>query len=288
VALAGYVKVVEARIAGGAINSPNFTMSGLATSTGKSTAAPLPGWTGGALTGTGNYYAGDSTPVKWGDWSFTPGIGYGGYYDVYATWVNVTAAQNMPPIWTVNNAGSAVVVSPSQTTGGNAWNLLGAGLKFNAGTAYSARLATPGTGATGKRASFDSVAWAASTPGAVTYTSVLPDGATGVALTGAGNDLTWTAGSSDSFFDVWFGTTSGSLTKAATIPEGSPATFDPETLGPLSLGTQYFWRIDAGNVDVVTPGAEYDFTTLVPEPSTALLGVLGGLGLMWIIRRRAA
>lgn len=286
--LAFYVNVLEARVSGGAQNLPNFTLSGIAISSGKSTAAPLAGWTGGVLTGTGNYYAGDTTPVKWGDWSFTPGTGYGGYYDVYATWVNVTVAQNMPPIWTVNNAGAAVVVSPAQTSGGNAWNLLGAGLKFNAGTAYSARLATPGTGASGKRASFDSVAWAASAPAAVTYNAILPDDATDIALTGTGNDLSWTAGSCNSFFDVWFGTTSGALTKVATLAEGT-TTWDPESWGALSQGTTYYWKIDAGNVDRLANGTEYSFTTLlVPEPSTALLGLLGGLGLMWITRRRTA
>ncbi|HOX57686.1 MAG TPA: PEP-CTERM sorting domain-containing protein [Candidatus Paceibacterota bacterium] len=285
--LAFYVNVLEARATGGAQNTPNFTMNGPAVSTAKSTAAPLAGWTGGVLSGTGTYYAGDTTPIKWGDWSFTPGTGYGGYYDVYATWVNVTVAQNMPPIWTVNNAGAAVVVSPAQTSGGNAWNLLGAGLKFNQGTAYSTRLATPGTGTGGKRASFDSVAWAASAPAAVTYNAILPDDATDIALTGAGNDLSWTAGSYNSFFDVWFGTTSGSLTKVATLAEGTTS-WDPESLAPLSLGTQYFWRIDAGNVDRLAGGTEYNFTTLVPEPSSALLGLLGGLGLMWIARRRTA
>lgn len=284
-AVAGYVNVVECRVSGGAQNSL-FTLSGLATSTGKSTAAPLAGWTGGTLTGTGNYYAGDSTPVKFGEWSFTPAAGYGGYYDVYATWVNVTAAQNMPPIWTVNNAGTAVTASPSQTTGGNAWNLLGSGLLFNAGTTYTTRLATPGTGATGKRASFDSVAWAASTPGAVVNGGPA-DGAINVPLTGAGNDLSWTAGSFDSFFDIFVELDLGSPIRVASDLPGTTLSFDPDSLNLLP-GTTYYWSVTAKNVDVTTPGPVWSFTT-VPEPSTFGLGLLGGLGMAaWIARRRTA
>lgn len=282
-AFAGYVYVVEARVSGGAQNSL-FTLSGLAISSGKSTAAPLAGWTGGALTGTGSYYAGDTTPVKYGDWSFTPGVGKGGYYDVYGTWQNVTAAQNMPPAWTIHNAGADATASPSQVTGGNAWNLLASGLQFNQGTAYTTRLATLGSNTAGKRASFDSVAWAASTPSAVSYTGPA-NGATDVAVTGT--SLSWTAGSKDSFFDVWFGTTSGSLTEIAA---GLSVTTLSLSLDSQNLqgGTQYFWRVDAGNVDINTAGTESGFTTVVvPEPSTALLSLLGGLGLAaWITRRR--
>jgi hypothetical protein len=257
-AFAGYVNVVECRVTGGAQNSL-FTMNGPAASSGESTAAPLAGWTGGALTVGGSYYAGDSTPVKWGDWAFTPGAGKGGYYDVYATWSAVTAAQNMPPLWTIHNAGADATASPSQVTGGNAWNLLASGLQFNVGTTYKTRLATPG------------------------------NGVTGIALTGAGNDLSWTAGSKDSFFDVYFGTSSGSLTKVGADLSVTTLSFDPDSLGLLG-GTQYFWRVDAKNVDIITPGTEFAFTTLaVPEPSTAVLSLLGGLGLLaWNSRRRTA
>jgi hypothetical protein len=113
------------------------------------------------------------------------------------------------------------------------------------------------------------------------------NGATDIALTGAGNDLSWTAGQYNSKFDVWFGPTSGSLTEVAT---GITATsFDPDSLGLLG-GTTYYWRVDADNVDVTTPGTQFGFTTVaVPEPSTAALSILGALGLAaWNRGRRIA
>ena len=58
--------------------NPLYTQNGPAVTTSKSTAA--------GLSGTGSYYAGDTTPVKYGDWAFTPTIG--GYYHVNATWAN--------------------------------------------------------------------------------------------------------------------------------------------------------------------------------------------------------
>lgn len=283
-AFAFYVNVVEARVSGGGTN-PLFTVNGLAASSGKSTAGPLAGWTGGGLTGTGNFYSSDATPVKSGTWSFTPGTT--GYYDVYATWVSVTAAQNMPPTWTINYSGGSSTAAPSQLTGGNAWNLVASGKQFDAGVAKTAVLATPGTGTTGKRASYDSVAWAASEAGAVTNTGPA-NGATGIVLTGAGNDLTWTAGALDGYFNVWFGTVSGSLTQVGTNLSAGTLTFDPDSLS-LAGSTQYFWRVDAGNVDRITPGAEWSFTTVVvPEPSSVLAFATGFIGLFGIIRRKRA
>jgi len=281
-AQAYYVNVVECRLTGGAQN-PLYSQNGPAISSGKSTAAPLLGWTGGNLTGTGNYYAGDSTPVKWGEWMFNVPADKGGYYDVYATWVNVTAAQNMPPIWTINSADPAVTASPAQTTGGNAWNLLAAGKKFNAGTGYVARLATPGTGTTGKRASFDSVAWAVSLPGAPTNTGPA-NGATGIPQTGAGNELAWTAGASSSFFDVYLDINTDPVAKVGSNLTGT--SFDPDSLS-LMPNTTYYWKIVAGNVDRSAGGAVYSFTTL-PEPGAIALLVLGSLGSLALRRRRRA
>lgn len=281
-AFAFYVNVLSSRAVGGAINSPNFTMSGLATSSGKSTAAPLAGWTGGSLVGTGSYYAGDTTPVKWGDWSFNPTTT--GYYDVYGTWSNVTVTQNMPPIWTINYAGGSSTASPTQVTGGNAWNLLASGKTMNAGTGYTAHLATPGTGASGKRASFDSVAWAASAADQANYT-------------GPGNgqvgdvedfmELSWTAGAKTMLFDVYFGTTSGGLTQVGSDLTVDMLAFD--LVGTLVADETYYWRVDSQNIDRVTTGAEWSFTTNpVPEPSSMLAFATGLIGLFGIVRRKKA
>jgi len=281
-AFAFYVNVVECRVAGGGQN-PLYTQSGPAVSSGKSTAAPLAGWTGGTLSGTGNYYAGDTTPVKWGEWAFTPTTT--GYYNVYGTWVNVTAAQNMPPTWTVRSADADVTASPSQTSGGNAWNLLATGKKFIAGTTYKTKLATPGTNTAGKRASFDSVAWAASAPTAVTNTAP-GNGATDIPLTGAGNDLTWTAGSFNSFFDVFCDVNPTPTTKVGADLAGTVTSFDPDSL-PLLSSTTYYWKVVAKNVDRSADGAIWSFKT-VPEPGSMLALGTGLIGLFGFIRRRRA
>jgi hypothetical protein len=55
----------------------------------------------------------------------------------------------------------------------------------------------------------------------------------------------------------------------------------------LASNTQYFWRVDAKNVDVTTHGAEYSFTT-TPEPSSMLALAAGLVGFFGIIRRKKA
>jgi hypothetical protein len=88
---------------------------------------------------------------------------------------------------------------------------------------------------------------------------------------------------------VFFGTASGSLTKVGSDLPGTTLSFDPDSLS-LQGGTQYFWRVDAKNVEVTITGTESGFTTVaIPEPSTAVLSILGGLGMTaWISRRRTA
>ena len=280
-ASAFYVNTLQSRI-GGAL----FSNSGLATSSGTSVPGPLAGWTGGTLTpAVGSYYAGDTTPVKWGDWAWTPTTT--GYYDAYATWSNVTAAQNMNPIFTVNNAGTVVNVAKNQTTGGGAWNLLATGLQYNASTQYKTRLSTIGTGASGKRASFDAVAWAASAAGAAIY------GGPANGATGTVDDfmeLSWTAGASTSFFDVYFGTTSGELD--LLVGDLTPDMLACDLVGSLVADETYFWRVDAKNVDRVTAGEEWSFTTLpvgnIPEPGSMLALGSGLIGLFGIMRRKRA
>lgn len=264
--------IIESRVAGGAIN-PLFVNNGAATTSAKSTAA--------GLTGTGSYYAGQTSPFKSGTWKFTPTTT--GYYSVDGTWaVNAYAAGVPAPLWTVNNAGSVFTVNIAQTSGGNAWNSISAGLKFDAATTYNTVLQTVPDSVSNKRTYFDSVRYISKTPTAVANGGPA-NGAIDIATSGAGNDLSWSAGSFNSFFDVWFGL-SGNMSLVTTLAEGI-TTWDP---GTLLEGATYDWRIDAVNVDSTVAGSTFSFTTMVPEPSTALLGLLGGLGMIRILRRRTA
>ena len=287
-AFAFYVNVVESKTSSGA-QGPLYSQSGPATTSSKSSAGPLSGWTGGGLTGVGSWFAGETTPSKTGDWSFTPDATHGGYYNVYATWFLPTAAQTpaAPPTWTVHNAGADVNISLAQNSGANGWNLLGSGLKYNASTTYTTRLGTSISAETGKRTFFDSVAWAAATPTAVVNTAP-PNGATGIPTTGPGNDLSWTAGANNSFFDVFLDINPTPTTLVSGNQTGT--TFDPDSV-PLLDGTTYYWSVTAKNVDRTAAGTVWSFTTAeVPEPSAMALSLLGGFGLAVgaIARRRKA
>lgn len=284
-AQAAATTIIESRLSGGATN-PLFTLSGPAVTTAKSTAGTPPGGVG-TLSGTGSFYAGDTTPLKWGDWAFTPATGYGGYYNVYATWATNAYATGIPaPTWTVNNAGTAVNIAIAQTSGANVWNTLATGKKFNAGTTYKTRLTTAGTNVSNKRTYFDSVAWVANTPTAVANTGPA-NNALNIPLTGAGNNLTWTAGNFNSFFDVFFDTNSNPTTKVGSNLVEGTLSFDPDSLGLLP-GTKYFWKIQAKNVDLSAAGTIWNFTTVVPEPSGLIALGTGLLGMVGFMRRRRA
>lgn len=280
-AFAYYVKVVESCIPPGELN-PLFTFTSLGPITARSSAVALPGWTGGGLNAaTYSCYYGSDTSARWGDWKFTPTTT--GYYDVYSTWATNNYAAGVPaPTWTVHSANADVITSLSQTNGGNAWNLLAGAKQFNAGISYKTRLATPGTGQAGKRTYFDAVAWAASRAGAVSGTGPANGGHM---LIGGPTRLSWIAGADTMFFNVWFGTSSGALTKVASNLSVSTLEFD--LAGLLSPSTQYFWRVDAGNVDRITQGTEYSFTA-VPEPSSMLAFAAGFIGLFGFTGRKRA
>jgi hypothetical protein len=129
----------------------------------------------------------------------------------------------------------------------------------------------------------------AATPDAATYE--LANHATGLGTASGdrvtGVALTWAPGQYNSLYNVWLGTLADSLTE---IGAGLGATTLDLDNQDLQGSTQYFYRVDPVNVDVTTTGTVFDFTTVaVPEPSTALLGLLGGLGIMvWFSRRCTA
>ncbi len=266
------VIIIESRVSGGGQN-PLYTQNGPAITSAKSTAA--------GLSGTGSYYAGDTTPVKWGQWAFTPATGQGGYYNVFATWANYATPGGCD--WVVNHAGGAYANATLQQTGsnGNAWQKVNgsAALLFNAGTAYATRLNTIVAGTSGKRVYFDSIKWESVAPGAPTNTGP-GNGATDVELDAM---LTWNAGQYNSFFDVFVeANNSNPSVKVGSNLAAGTTSLDP---GDLLPSTTYYWKVVAKNVDQSASGAVWSFTT-TPDPATLVLMGLGGL--MFIRRRRSA
>jgi hypothetical protein len=134
-------------------------------------------------------------------------------------------------------------------------------------------------GAPDTSAWFDSIKVEQFAPAATKPTNSTPaDSAT---LVGLDDNLGWTPGTNNSFFDVFFDVTPTLTTPVSSSQAGT--SFDPGTLLP---NTTYFWRVDAKNVlgDAVT-GDVWSFTT-VPEPgSLTLIAVTSGV-LLATWRRR--
>lgn len=133
-------------------------------------------------------------------------------------------------------------------------------------------------GAPDTTAWFDSILVEQFAPAATKPTIIDPtDGETSVGL----NDLlSWTPGTNNSFFDVFFDVTPTLTTPVSTSQVGT--SYDPGTLLP---NTTYYWRVDAKNVlgDAVA-GDLWSFTT-VPEPGSLTLVLLTGALLTWYRRK---
>jgi hypothetical protein len=289
----------------GGQHAANYTESGFAVS---GAGVGLPGCTAttSRYSGTGTYFG----PSRYAQYTFTPTMT--GYYELDLAWISTAgqthtavnlytgaATGGAADIW--GNAGGPQGVITSGTmnmyyAGVGAWNPFTTA-QLTSGTAYHLGLyggyKTPYAGGatpadpSANRVTAGAARFIAATPTIGAYGGPA-NGATDIALTGAGNDLSWAAGNYDSFFDVWFGT-AGNLTRVLAGASATTLSFDPDSVGLLG-NTQYFWRVDALNVDVTTTGTQFSFTTIaVPEPSTALLSLLGGLGMMgWMSRRRTA
>jgi hypothetical protein len=285
----------------GGQNSANYTDSGFAAS---GTGVGLPGCTatGSRYSGTGTYFG----PTRYAQYSFTPGTA--GYYECDLAWISTagethtavnlyTGANTGGPNDVWGNSGPVGVITSGTMnmyyTGVGAWNQFTVA-NMAAGTTYKLGLyggyktpyaggATPAD-ANANRVTAGAARFIAATPLAATYTGPAND-ASDIPVTGT--SLSWTAGTYDSLYNVWFGTSAGSLTEIGTGLSATSLSLDPQG---MQGGTEYFWRVDPVNVDVTATGSVFDFTTVpVPEPSTALLSLLGGLGMVsWVNRRRTA
>ncbi|HSC52073.1 MAG TPA: autotransporter-associated beta strand repeat-containing protein [Phnomibacter sp.] len=70
--------------------------------------------------------------------------------------------------------------------------------------------------------------------------------------------LQWTGSGNTVNYELYFGTTSGSLTKLSDIAYSSTPSFETAALNP---NTTYYWRIDATNANGTTTGIEWWFKT---------------------------
>lgn len=249
--------IVESR--SGGLNSGNFTYSGPATSTAKSTAS-------GLTFGIGSYYAGQTSPSKWGQWSYTPTVS--GSYKVYATWATNAYASDVPaPTWTVNNAGTPVTISIAQTAGANVWNLLttGGDVQLNSGVAYTVSLATNPDGVSNKRTYFDSVkfAWVATD-------STSPSTPTDLAATTVQDDLInlgWTA-STDNVAVAGYRISRGP-SSAVTVIDSSPTNSYSDT--DVLPNTRYYYAVSAYDTSGNKSGTstQINLYSLTAKPSSA-------------------
>ena len=89
-------------------------------------------------------------------------------------------------------------------------------------------------------------------------------------------DVSWTADANATSYDVYFGTSFGSVDQASdpcVLPgrgNQSAITYDP---GILNYETDYWWRIDARNSVATIRGDVWKFTTqLEPELSESIIG----------------
>jgi hypothetical protein len=289
----------------GGQNSSSYTDASFAGSTGTDT-APGCTATGTRYSGTGTYFG----PARYAQATFTPATS--GFFQIDLSWPS-TAGQTHTAVNLYTGAATGGAADIWGNTGGpqgvlatgtmdmyyravSVWNTFTTA-QLNSGTAYHVGIyggyKTPYAGgvtpadASANRVAIGGFRFMAATPTLGAYGGPA-NGATDIALTGT--SLSWAAGNSDSFFDVWFGTSAGSLSEIGTGLSASTLSMSLDSQN-LQGGTQYFWRVDAGNVDAPrATGTVFDFTTvMVPEPSTAVLSLLGGLGLaVWNSRRRTA
>ena len=265
---------------------PNFgnysETGGWADSTGSSTAPGL---------GAGSRYSGTSTyfgPSRQALATFNPATT--GYYDISLAWPSsggekqtavtlYTGASHTSGTldqWGNNGPGGVITAGTMDMyyRATNVWNKFTTA-KLTTGTNY--KVGVYG-GYKAPNANENRVCVAG-----FMFTSVTPGAVTGGALN-LDNELSWTAGANNSFFNVYFGESAETLSFVGTVDENTLSMgVDFDYLAP---GT-YYWKVDAGNVDLTTAGEVYSFTVAaVPEPGSMLALGTGLIGLLGVIRRK--
>ncbi len=238
--------IVESRQGGK--NYTDFTYSGVATSTMKSTVA-------GVTAGIGCYYAGHLTPPKWGEWSFTPTIS--GSYNVFGTWgTNAYAAETTVPTWTVTNAGATISQNISQASGANTWQPLTSGpVQLNKGVKYTVRLTTNPDNVGNKRTYWDSVKWEFASESVPPST---PNGLMASDIQENSVTLEWTP-STDNVGVAGYRILRGSTSANMTVIDVSPTNSYVDT--DVLANTKYWYAVSAydssgnksGNSSTISP-----------------------------------
>lgn len=229
-----------------------------------------------------------------------------GYYDINLAWPNVKGQQNTAVVLYTGDyiGGPADQWGNSSPTGviyadtmdmferaSDTWNnfttahldadiLYKVGLYGGYKSGIGANENVPST-----RVCIAGFQFVSATPDVVTYTGPA-NGAAGNVIDFLDMGLSWAPGEYNSFYEVWFGETSGSLTRLATVL--ADTSFDLD--GLIQPGKTYYYRVDSGNVDHITYGSEYSFTTngdnAVPEMSSLASAALGLIGVFGFIRRK--
>lgn len=262
--------------------APGFTYTGAPPgSSGAVSTAP------GAIDSWGLYVSSNTPVVGVRTATYSNALPVGGYYEVFATWATNTNGKTDAK-HVVTAAGGVTtthLLDQANASNKSKWVTMGVH-KYNANDAANTKVTLTNDNQNASGSLYlHSIQYVSATPGAVTNTGPA-NGATGEAMDFVDLGLSWTAGLYNMAYDVWFGDDSNNMTKIMSAFAGTGLGLDP---GGIEAGKTYFWRVDALNVDNVTQGETWSFTTNpIPEPGSMLALASGLVGLFGIIRRKRA